>query len=167
MTRTLILTRHAKSSWHDAELDDFDRPLNDRGRKAAPLIGDWLATRGYQPDLALVSGARRTVDTWAAVASRLPSRPPMQSEPALYLASAASMLAVLRAAEPDVVMMIAHNPGIAHFAAELARDPVAHPDFRRYPTGATLVVRFKADGWDEIAPGQGEVLDFVVPRDLA
>ncbi|MEI9417788.1 histidine phosphatase family protein [Mesorhizobium sp. Cs1321R2N1] len=73
--KQLLLLRHAKSSWDDPDLDDFDRPLAERGLKAARLIGRELAARDWLPDLALVSPALRTRDTWRLVASELPAQP--------------------------------------------------------------------------------------------
>lgn len=158
----LILTRHAKSSWEQPGQADEDRPLNDRGRRAARALGDWLASRGYEPEEVLCSPAKRTSETWERVAlAPLEVRPALRFVPQLYHASPETMLAVLRTATAPTVMMIGHNPGIAEFAAQLpARVPV-DPEFRRYPTAATLVVDFQVDRWAEVMPGQGSVLDFV------
>ena len=93
----LILTRHAKSAWNDPSLDDFDRSLNRRGRKSAEAIGQWLVEAGALPDVVLVSGARRTVETWSRMASAFPATATMKSAPALYHGSAATLLNVLRA----------------------------------------------------------------------
>ncbi|MFT4013359.1 MAG: histidine phosphatase family protein [Paracoccus sp. (in: a-proteobacteria)] len=158
----LILTRHAKSSWDDPAQDDHDRPLNQRGRRSARALGDWLASRGYEPEEVLCSTAKRTRETWERVAlAPLEVRPRLRFEPALYQATAETMLGILRTAHAPTVMMLGHNPGIAQFAAMLpARVPV-DPDFRRYPTAATLVVDFQTDDWANVTPGQGSVLDFV------
>lgn len=167
MSLTLILTRHAKSSWHDPALDDFDRPLNDRGRRSAQRIGDWLTEQDLVPDEVIVSGARRTVDTWALISERLPTRAQMHSDPALYHASAPSMMAVARSGTQPVLMIIGHNPGIAHFAAQIVHTSPAHADFDRYPTCATTVMQFAAENWKDIDWGQGRVQAFVVPKELA
>lgn len=160
--RRLILTRHAKSAWDDPALDDHDRPLNDRGRRSARLLGDWLASRGYDPEEVLCSTARRTEETWERIASAVfETRPVLRMEPALYQADPGRMLEVLRSATMNTVMMIGHNPSIAHFAAMLPARAPLDPDFRRYPTAATLVVDFSADSWAEVQPGQGDVRDFV------
>ena len=76
------------------------------------------------------------------------------------------MLAVLKHAKADTVMMIGHNPGIAEFAARLVAVPPINPDFARYPTGATLVVDFIADDWSDITYGSGATVDFVIPREI-
>ena len=166
MSLTVILTRHAKSSWSDPALDDFDRPLNRRGQRSAPAIGDWLAAKGYVPDEVIVSGARRTVDTWAGIAARMPQAAQMRSNPALFHASAETILSVLKAAVAPTTMLIGHNPGFGEFAVRIAAEMPDHPRYADYPTCATAVIRFDADAWHGIDWGRGQVLDFVVPREL-
>ncbi len=161
--RRLILTRHAKSSWDDPAIDDHDRPLNDRGRRAAEELGRWLASRGYVPDEVLSSDAVRTRQTWEGVAPFLRDAPEPSFTGALYHASPEAMLAALRAATGQTVMMIGHNPGIAAFASMLPARPPQDPDFGRYPTAATLVVDFEIASWREAEPGRGSTLDFFVP----
>ena len=158
----LILTRHAKSDWDDPTLPDHDRPLNGRGRRSARALGDWLASRGYDPEEVLCSSALRTRQTWDCVSQAVfETRPDLRVEPALYHAAPDTILQVLRTATVPTVMMIGHNPGIAAFAAMLPARPPMDPQFRSYPTAATLVVDFQADGWGEVEPGQGSLRDFV------
>jgi len=90
----------------------------------------------------------------------------LELKPALYHAGADVMLAVLRHAMSDTVMMIGHNPGIADFAARLTAHPPLHAEFVRYPTGATMVVDFAVGDWTHAAFGQGSVIDFTVPREI-
>ena len=164
--KRLILTRHAKSAWDDPLTPDHDRPLNERGKAAAADLGQWLASRGYVPQKVLCSDAVRTQQTWAGIAPALPATPVMELKPALYHAGVDVMLAVLKNAKADVVMMIGHNPGIAEFAAKLVAKAPLNTEFDRYPTGATLVVDFVADAWDQIELGSGIVDDFVIPKEL-
>lgn len=164
--KRLILTRHAKSSWDDPAMPDHDRPLNDRGRAAAVQLGVWLASRGYVPGEVLCSDALRTRKTWSGLAPALPGTPILRLKPALYHAGPDVMLAVLRHADADCVMVIGHNPGIAEFAARLVARAPANDAFQRYPTGATLVCDFVADSWAAIGFGQGAVMDFVVPSEV-
>ncbi len=162
--RRLILTRHAKSSWDDPTTEDIDRPLNVRGRGAARELGDFLASRGLEPEEVLCSTARRTRETWEAVASAvIETRPEVQFIDDLYQASPETLLAVLRRASAPTVMLIAHNPGIGEFAASLPSRPNYDPDFRKYPTCATLIVDFQIDDWSQVALGQGSTLDFFTP----
>lgn len=164
--KRLILTRHAKSAWDDPLTPDHDRPLSERGKAAAADLGQWLASRDYVPGEVLCSDALRTRKTWAGLAPALPGTPILELKPALYHAGPDVMLAVLRHAKADCVMMIGHNPGIAEFAHRLVSQAPLNPEFQRYPTGATLVVEFSIDRWDEAQFGEGVVLDFTVPREL-
>lgn len=167
MTKRLILTRHAKSSWDDPLTPDHDRPLNDRGKAAAADLGEWLASRGYIPSEVLCSDALRTRKTWSGIAPALPGTAILSIKPALYNAGTDVMLAVLKHATTDTVMMIGHNPGIAEFAQRLVSKAPLNSEFQRYPTGATLVLEFDISNWGDIAAGKGTVLDFVVPREFA
>ena len=164
--KRLILTRHAKSSWDGPLTPDHDRPLNDRGKAAAADLGQWLASRDYVPQEVLCSYSLRTRKTFSGIAPALPGAPVLELKPALYPAGPDVMMAVLRHAKADTVMMIGHNPGIAEFAARLVAHPPHSPDFARYPTGATLVVDFDVADWSEVTFGSGVSADFIVPREI-
>ena len=166
MTKRLILTRHAKSAWDDPLMPDHDRPLNARGQSAAADLGQWLASRGYVPDEVLCSDAERTRKTWDGIATALPGTPDPDLKSALYHAGSDVMLAVLRHAKADTVMMIGHNPGIAEFAHRLVTRAPLNVEFQRYPTGATLVVDFDIAAWDQATYGGATVLDFIVPSEI-
>ena len=166
MTLTLILIRHAKSDWGDPGLPDHDRPLNPRGRRAAPRIGAWLAGRDLVPDCVLCSTALRTRETWAGIAPLLPDSPPPVLSRALYHSGPSEMLTVLRGATGRTAALIAHNPGTSSLARSLCAEPPVHESFARYPTGATLVLAFAAEDWAAVGPGQGQVRAFAVPREL-
>jgi phosphohistidine phosphatase len=165
--KRLILTRHAKSAWDDPLTPDHDRPLNDRGKAAAADLGQWLASRDYVPEEVLCSDALRTRKTFSGIAPALPGAPVLELKPALYHAGPDVMMAVLRHARADTVMMIGHNPGIADFAARLVAHPPHSTEFSRYPTGATLVVDFDVTDWGAVAFGSGVTVDFIVPSEIA
>jgi len=162
MTRTLILTRHAKSSWENLSQADHERPLNKRGARSAKALGVWFRDKRLKPDQVLSSDSKRTRETYAGLGLETEA----EFTDDLYHASPNQMLRVLSRASGEVVMMLGHNPGMAAFAAELASEPPDHPRFFDYPTGATTVLRFDIDGWEHAAWGGGEVIDFVIPRDL-
>lgn len=162
MTKTLILMRHTKSSWNHPGLDDHDRPLNKRGRKSAEALGNWLREKGWAPDQILCSDSVRTKETLGGL--RLDVSPDMQPE--LYRATANQMLRILSRATGDTVLMIGHNPAVAHFAEGIVSEAPEHPKFGVFPTGSTLVVTFDEDSWDRVKWRGGEVRDFVVPREL-
>ena len=162
MTRTLILMRHAKSSWDDASLDDHSRHLNGRGQRSAKTLGNWLRKQGLQPDQAIVSSSVRTRETFAGL------NLPLDAEftDALYHANSAEIQMVLEMASGQTVLVIGHNPDISEFAAEMVAKPPKHARFDGFPTGATAVIRFDIDDWDQVEPGTGQVLEFVIPREL-
>jgi phosphohistidine phosphatase len=163
MTLTLILMRHAKSGWDDPAMDDIDRPLSERGRRQAPLMGQWLATRGHHPDVALVSTAARTRETWDLIAPYLPDTR-VEHRKNLYLAPRGALIRAPEGQKARSVLILAHNPGIAEAAHDLVRHRPDDGAFLRYPTAATSVIRFDAPEWNEI--GRGELLDFTVPARL-
>jgi phosphohistidine phosphatase len=160
--KTLILMRHAKSDW-SFDLGDHERPLNPRGKRAATMIGDWLRNRAHLPDEVLCSTAVRTRQTLSLLGVQGETR----LDKALYLASPEQMLAALRGATGDRVLMLGHNPGSAALAVSLLRTPPAHARFDAYPTCATLVATFEIDTWSDLSAASGTVVDFIVPRDLA
>lgn len=162
MTRTLILTRHAKSSWNTPDLADHDRPLNDRGTRSAKALGDWMRAKGWLPDQVISSSSKRTRETFAGMGLDVSA----DFTDALYHVTHSQMLRVLSQATGRTVLMLAHNPGVAEFAEELVITPPDHPRFSDYPTGATLVTQFDIDSWEDVSWTGGTVLDFTVPRDL-
>ena len=166
MTLRLILVRHAKSDWSDPVGGDHARPLNARGRLAAPRMGRWLAAKGALPGEALVSTATRTRETWALMAPELPGAPGPRFLDALYHAGPDVMLRALQTAQADTVLMLGHNPGIAAFARWLLHEPPKHARFADYPTCATLVARFDVADWGGVGPARGAAEAFAVPRDL-
>ena len=169
--RHLLLLRHAKSSWDDASLADFDRPLASRGREAAPLMGRELVRRGWLPELALVSPAARTRETWALVAAELAHSPPATFAELLYEASAETVLTEVRrtAKNVRVLLLIGHNPGLEDFARLLAGDGSDAKALARlhqkFPTAA--LARFKFQGtWAGLDAGAARLSHFFGPKDL-
>ena len=165
MSLRLILTRHAKSGWDDPSLSDHDRPLNERGRRSAPAIGRWLRDRTYLPKAALLSTARRVGETWDRLGLGR-DVPEVTRDERLYLSEPAVMLERLSMQEAPSVILIAHNPGMASLARQLAEIPPEASGFDHFPTCATVVMDFDACNWSEVAPGRGHVVDFVTPREL-
>ncbi|UVC14019.1 SixA phosphatase family protein [Mesorhizobium onobrychidis] len=169
--KQLLLLRHAKSSWDDPALADFDRPLGPRGLKTAPLMGRELARRGWLPDLALVSPALRTRDTWRLVSAQLPAQTPAKFVQALYEASTADVLAKIRQAntETSSLLVLGHNPGLEEFARRLAgtgSDAAALKKLEeKFPTAA--LARFVVDGdWARLTLGNARLTHCVWPKDL-
>lgn len=165
----LVVLRHAKSAWPPGVADQ-DRPLNDRGERDAPVVGRWLAAELSQPpDLAVVSPARRTRQTWQLAAPAWPDEPAAQVDPRIYAATAGELLAVVRDLPVGVAtaILVGHNPGCEDLVAALAgpgSDPAALAAMAvKYPTVGAAILRF-AVPWSEVTPGSGVLLDFAAPR---
>jgi phosphohistidine phosphatase len=169
--RTLLLLRHAKSSWDDASLDDFERPLSRRGRDAAPLVGRHIARRGWVPDMAIVSPAARTRQTWDLVAAEFPRRPQLVVDRSIYEAEPGAILAAIRGISDDVatLMVVGHNPGLEQLAWRIAGDGSSAEALKtirnKYPTGATAVFQL-AGTWAHLDETACRLVDFISPRDL-
>ena len=123
-SRFLTLVRHAKSSWKDPLLDDFDRPLNKRGRQNAPSMGRRLAAAGYRPDLIISSPARRARETAQLIAEELAvaEEAPILYEPGIYGANETELLGIIRNFDDSCyeVALVGHNPGLTELASLLA-----------------------------------------------
>jgi phosphohistidine phosphatase len=168
--KTLYLLRHAKSSWDDPGLDDHDRPLAPRGRKAAKKLAAHLRAAGVAPELVLCSSSRRTRETLELVRAAL-NDAEIRFDDALYGASEGLLLERVRSVDPRVqsLLVVGHNPGLQAFGLELAGGGVEQARSRlheKMPTGALATLSFAAESWAGVEPGSGELVDFVVPRDL-
>ena len=167
--RRLILLRHAKSD-HPTGVPDRERPLNPRGRRAAPVVGAHIAAQGLIPALALVSPARRARETWEAAAGAL-GEPESRPSPEIYEAPWDRVLATVQAA-PDAaatLIVVGHNPGLGDLAQALAGEGPRKLLSRlglEFPTAAFAVVDFEVEHWAAIGPGQGRLARFVRPRDI-
>ncbi|RWM31699.1 histidine phosphatase family protein [Mesorhizobium sp.] len=167
--RQLLILRHAKSSRDDPKLADFNRPLAPRGLKTAPLMGQELVRRGWLPDLALVSPALRTRDTWRLVAAELPEHVPAEFAEELYEAEPAAILARVRQAKATSLIVIGHNPGLQNFVLRLAGAGSDTGVFKKieakFPTMA--LARFTADvDWASLDFGGARLTHFIRPKDL-
>ena len=151
-------------------MDDFQRPLNPRGRKAAPAMGAFMQREGIGPDLILCSAANRTRETLAHILSSLDGDIAIRVEKSLYLASADSLLSRLKtvASEMNRVMVIGHNPGLQDLALLLA-GPGNEEDLARirgkFPTAALAELTFRKS-WADLAPDSGKLVQFTTPRAL-
>jgi phosphohistidine phosphatase len=166
MTKRLILIRHSKSSWDDPQLTDHQRTLNKRGKRSATAVGKWLAEHEYSAEIVLCSTAARAQETAQLVLAEQVVIPQVSLLKSLYLAAPDTMLNAIRGAESDHIMLVGHNPGCAMFATALAANAPTHARFSDYPTAATTIIEFSASHWADIEWGQGQVIDFIVPRDI-
>lgn len=168
---TLSLLRHGKSSWSDARLKDFERPLSDRGEKAAGRMGAFMARHGIAPDLILCSPAARARQTLDLVLPHFKGAPAVVYEEALYLASPGSLLKRIRkvAAKVRHTLIIGHNPGLQALAQDLAG--AGQPEdlealAEKLPTAGLAVIVFSARSWTKVERGGGRLELFMVPKRL-
>jgi phosphohistidine phosphatase len=167
--RRLMLLRHAKSDWSSPGQRDHERVLAPRGRKAAPLVGRYMAEHAMIPDHAIVSTAARTRETWGLVAEMLPRKPSTDFEDRIYEASPRDILsAIARApASAQSVIVVGHNPGF-HETANLLVDSgdkrMRSSLSDKFPTAALAVIDLDIDDWAAIRPGGGRLERFVTPR---
>jgi len=170
--RRLILLRHAKSDWSEPGKRDHDRPLNPRGRAAAPRIGRYMARNRLRPDRVAVSPALRTRQTFALIAQAFAKAPPENLDPRIYEAGPDTLLALIRETPRTArtLLVVGHNPGLHELALALVDPGDGDAQARlsdKMPTGALTVIDFPTDDWRNIRPGTGHLDRFVTPRSLA
>ncbi|HYI65115.1 MAG TPA: histidine phosphatase family protein [Allosphingosinicella sp.] len=166
--KTLILLRHAKSSWDDPSVSDFARPLNPRGAEAARAMGRAMRDLGLTADRVLASPAVRVVQTLEGLGEALGPIAPIFDE-RVYLASAPTLLDMIRAADDldERLMVVGHNPGLAELALQLARGGALRDRIAvKYPTGALAEIAFEVERWCDVMAGAGTLARFIRPRDL-
>lgn len=161
--RILTLVRHAKSSRDYPELSDFERPLNNRGRKEAPMIATRLRKADVKPDLLVSSPATRAIATARIFAEELNmALDEIVLNPHIYEASAWTLLHIVRSfpQEHEEVMLFGHNPGISNFSHDLCKEC----PFDEMDTASTARIELPARGWSLVQPGTGKLLRYDTPK---
>ena len=168
-SRTVILLRHGKSSWSDSTLADIDRPLAPRGERAAKKLAKYIRRKRIRPALVLCSPALRARQTLEAVEASLGKRYVVEIVPQLYAASEHELLERLQALPESLssAMLIGHNPGLQDLALVLASRGAYLPQLEeKFPTGALATLVVPSPSWSALGPGEAELVDYVVPRQL-
>lgn len=166
--KILGLFRHAKSDWDDMAKRDFDRGLNDRGRKGAELMGDHIRKHGIKWDMIVASPAERVKRT---LDSAMPDAK-VTFDDRLYLASSETILETVadHAGDADTVLVSGHNPGLQEVLFDLVTPANENELFfeaaRKFPTASYAVFELDIDDWSKLAPGCGKLVYFARPRDL-
>lgn len=157
--RQLVLLRHAKAATDSDTGEDFDRPLAPRGREDAPVVGKALSQAGADPQLVLVSTARRTRETWGLIAPNFP-KAKVEFRDELYLAESEILLEAAEKAGVERVMVVAHNPGLHELASRMAprMNPLESKVRSKYPTAAAAIFERK----DETSSLR--LKDFITPK---
>ena len=166
--KTLGLLRHAKSDMDDLSLRDFDRGLNDRGRRGAAVMGGHIRAHGVAWDRLLASPAERVKRTLDAARLQVP----VTWDEHIYLAGSDALIEALRGVEgdPAAVLVAGHNPGLQELIFDLVAPEHENALFgevaEKYPTAAFAVLELAIERWSDCAPGCGELVHLTRPRDL-
>ena len=169
--KKLAILRHAKSSWDDPSLADFDRPLNGRGRRSATAIGRELKRKEIAFDFVLASTAVRVRQTLQFLEEGYGSPLEVTFEPRIYEASTGTMLELIRAIPEQAgsALVVGHNPAFGRLAEHLTVDDSSGLRRRieiKYPTGTLALMDFETGSWADVQPGTGRIVELMLPREL-
>lgn len=162
--KTLLLIRHAKSSWDDPGLSDFERPLNDRGKKDAPNMAERLYERGFKVDAFVSSPARRARKTAEQFAKKFKKeKADLVLKTELYMAAEDNFNDVVSKLDNDFdcVAVFSHNPGITDFANSLTEARIDN-----IPTTGIFAVSVEAKKWNKFKDSKKNFLFFDYPKAL-
>jgi phosphohistidine phosphatase len=163
--KTLYLIRHAKSSWDDPFQDDFERPLNKRGKKDAPCMGKRLKEMKIRPGLLLSSPAERALSTCMLIAEKIGyALSNIHTDQRLYHAGEEQLLSVVQGFNDanNEIVIFGHNPGLTDFANRLSSELVTD----NIPTCGIVALRFPVKSWKNVRWEKGKVLFFDFPRNV-
>jgi phosphohistidine phosphatase len=160
--KTLYLLRHAKSSWDDPSLNDFDRPLNKRGLKAAPKVGAYMLKEKIQPEMVLSSPALRAKQTTHMVCEAAGLSSLINFDERIYEASVQRLFEIVAGFEDGIntAMMVGHNPGFEELLAALTGES------HRMPTAALACIELKIKKWSDLTGGCGKFKWLVKAKEL-
>lgn len=160
--KKIYLVRHAKSSWSNPELRDYDRPLNKRGKRDAPFMGNLIKEKGIKPELLITSPAVRALTTARYFADELgyPEVDIIRDEN-LYEAGVKDIIKVISEISNDVgnVMLFGHNPGLTDFC-----NFIANRQIDNIPTSAVVSLVLKTSQWNDIEANTCELDFFEFPK---
>jgi len=163
--KILYLVRHAKSSWKYPNLDDFERPLNKRGRQNAPLMGSILKKLDATPDLLISSPAARASMTARIISDQM--NYPLEKiryDESIYATSENELLHIIAEIDDQVTkaMLIGHNPGLTSLANLVGDSPISN-----IPTSGVCCIELSISSWKEIWKHRGKVKFFEFPKKYA
>lgn len=170
--KRLTLLRHAKSGWDDPVKRDFDRPLNERGMRAATLMGRFAKDEDMTFDVLVASPAVRVVETLDHFLDSYGKAIETLWDRRIYLASSAALIDVLHSMpdSADRVLMAGHNPGLEDLILDLVPDDGSNPlrdeVEEKFPTASLATLEFAVDHWKDAGAKNAKLVAFVRPRDL-
>lgn len=156
--------RHAKSDWNDPSLKDFDRPLNERGKKSAPKIGKQLVSRNKIPDLILSSPAMRAKSTAEIIARETDYKETIQHEKEFYFGDLSEIIDIIKKTNDlyNIVLMVGHNPTFESLVNKLSGKGQIH----ELPTASVVSILFDVKSWKLIEPQKGQIEWQISPKDF-
>jgi phosphohistidine phosphatase len=159
--KRLFVVRHAKSSWTDPNLSDFDRPLNDRGLNAAPFMGELIAKKNFIPDIIVSSPAKRAVKTALLLKEASGVNADIIYDERVYEASPQTLRQVVSEIDNTCrsAMLVGHNPGIEGFIRYLTGQ------LEPMPTAAMAIIALQIDNWNTITSEKGKLEIVIRPKD--
>jgi len=169
MPRELLILRHAKSDWSTGASSDFERPLADRGRNDAPLMGAWMHKMGLIPRHVVSSPAERARETSVLVCKALDIRKKDISwDTRIYAADVSELLGALADCPGDAssVLIVGHNPGLEDLVVHLVADDLEIPDDGKLLPTAALARLEMPDDWSRLGRGVARLSSITRPRDL-
>lgn len=159
--KTLFILRHAKSSWDHPNLSDFERPLNKRGKKAAPFIGELMAKRNLAPEIILSSSAERARQTAFLAKKSGDFVAEIRFDDRIYGASTNTLMYLVSRIEDrfESAMIVGHNPGLESLVALLCGE------YKRLTTANLALIDLEIIGWHEVSKNFGTMRTLLRPKD--
>ena len=160
--KRLYVLRHAKSSWDDSSLADYDRPLNERGKETAPFMGSVMRERGYLPDVVLASPAKRAAKTAKLTMETAGFNREITFVEQIYEASPQTLAKVLSGVDDtaNAAMIVGHNPGMEGVIRFLTGESEA------MPTAGLAVIDLNIDKWSDISHETGKLVEVLRPKEI-
>lgn len=164
--KTLYIIRHAKSSWDEEDLDDMVRPLNDRGKTACLLIGNWLRMQKIKPDYVITSPATRALHTAITVTSWMEfPKSKLDIDAAIYFgnvkAVSEKLVSLDQVSKSGKVFLFGHEPLLSELIYKFTKD-----ELEKFPTAALYSINWNVDTWAEAMQQLGAKVDFITPKSL-
>lgn len=158
--KKLYIIRHAKSSWNDDTLNDFERPLNKRGKSNAPLMGSRLKAKGVMPDIILSSPAQRAKSTAEMIARELEYAKKIVFNENIYESSVDELHKIITEVDDgcDTLFLIGHNPELNMLVEHYVKF------YENIPTCGIVEIEFECDKWADIAPKNAKLISFDYPK---
>ena len=159
--KTLFVLRHAKSSWENPELSDFDRQLNEQGLKTAPIMGETIYRNGFQPAAIISSPAKRAKQTAVLIKEMAQLESGIEYDERIYEASPLKLLEVISGIDEkhESAMLVGHNPGLEGLIKIITGEAPS------LSTASLAVIDLNAESWNKVAAETGKLRAVFSPKD--